>query len=922
MFINYLIKRKRNLLSFFFIFLFLSLNDSAFAQSNGTLKGVVKDAKTEETLPGANVILVGTHIGQTTKINGEFSLHVPAGKYQLQLSYVGYKTIKKEITIQSSEILSQDIFLQSDIVGANEVVVLGTRTSDRTVINSPVPVDIISAKEIEQSGFTQTSELLKTLIPSYNAPQASVTDGSDHVRPASLRGLGPDQVLVLVNGKRRYTSALVNVNGTIGRGSTGVDFNAIPPAAIERIEVLRDGASAQYGSDAIAGVINIILKDKTGFDASASFGEYVSTQKRGYAETEGNIEGENASTYSWDGNVENVKIKDGFSKAVHLGYGLNLFDQGSVYVSGEYRKHNPTNRSGIDPRQQYFTVNGQPDPREATFGRLNHRFGDADLEDIALFLNSSYQVNENAKVYLFGGYSKRDGSAGGFYRRANDDRNVRAIYPDGFLPYINTKIYDGSISTGLKGSLGAWVYDVSETFGGNSFNFYVNNSLNTSLGTASPTSFYAGTLKFYQSTNNADFVRQLEIGTAEPLNIAVGAEFRWERYQLLSGEPNSYIDGGVKILDGPNAGKSASVGAQVFPGFLPVNAQKQIRTNVGAYFDLENKITSVWTAGAATRFENYSDFGSTLTGKVTTRYEIIPEVAVRGAVSSGFRAPSLAQEYFSSISTTFISSVPYEVGTFPVNSAVAKTLGAKDLKAEKSINLSAGFTFSVSDLAVTIDAYQIAIKDRIVLTENFTGTKVTDFLTAHGINATGGRFFTNAVNTKTNGLDITAHYGLDIGEGTLKLTGAVNFNKTEITNKSQITTPVELQAVTSTPILARVEQGRIELGQPKSSWNLQGNYALHNWNFLLRAVRYGTITAYNSNPLQDQTYAALWTVDTEVSYQIIKGISVALGGNNLFDKYPDKVLKKNSNTGILDYSSSSPSGYNGRYIYSRLSISI
>ena len=219
MFINYLIKRKRNLLSLFFIFLFLSLNDSAFAQSNGTLKGVVKDAKTEETLPGANVILVGTHIGQTTKINGEFSLHVPAGKYQLQLSYVGYKTIKKEITIQSSEILSQDIFLQSDIVGANEVVVLGTRTSDRTVINSPVPVDIISAKEIEQSGFTQTSELLKTLIPSYNAPQASVTDGSDHVRPASLRGLGPDQVLVLVNGKRRYTSALVNVNGTIGRGS-------------------------------------------------------------------------------------------------------------------------------------------------------------------------------------------------------------------------------------------------------------------------------------------------------------------------------------------------------------------------------------------------------------------------------------------------------------------------------------------------------------------------------------------------------------------------------------------------------------------------------------------------------------------------------------------------------------------------------
>lgn len=919
---NKYFRRRRGLLGFFFTFLFLSLNMAVLAQVNGTLKGIVKDAKTNETLPGANVILVGTHIGQTTRINGEFSLPISAGRYQLQVSYVGYKTIKKEITIKAGETFSQDVFLQSDIVGTNEVVVVGTRTSDRTVINSPVPVDIISAKEIEQSGFTQTSELLKTFIPSYNAPQASVTDGSDHVRPASLRGLGPDQVLVLINGKRRYTSALVNVNGTIGRGSTGVDFNAIPPAAIERIEVLRDGASAQYGSDAIAGVINIILKNKEGFDASASFGEYVTTQKRGYGETEGNIEGENASTYPWDGNAQDVKIKDGFSKAVHLGYGLNIFDEGSVYVSGEYRKHNPTNRAGLDPRQQYLPVNGQPDPREATIGRLNHRFGDADLEDIDLFLNGSIPVNENVKFYLFGGYSKRDGSAGGFYRRSNDDRNVRTIYPDGFLPYINTKIYDGSFSTGLKGSLGKWIYDVSETFGGNSFNFYVNNSLNTSLGTASPTSFYAGTLKFYQSTSNVDFVRQVEIGTAEPLNIAFGAEFRWERYQLLPGEPNSYIDGGVKILDGPNAGKPASVGAQVFPGFLPVNSQKQVRTNVGAYVDLENKITPQWTVGAAGRFENYSDFGSTITGKLDTRYEITPEFALRGAVSNGFRAPSLAQEYFSSISTVFISGVPYEVGTFPVNSAVAKTLGAKGLKAEKSVNLSAGFTFSLSDLAVTLDGYQIAIKDRVVLTENFTGTAVTDFLKAHGINATGGRFFTNAVNTKTNGLDITAHYGLNIGESTLKLTAAVNFNKTEITNRDQIVTPVELQAITTTPILARVEQGRIELGQPKSSWNLQGNYSLSNWNFLLRAIRYGTITAYNSNPAQDQTYAALWTVDTEVSYAIIKGISVAVGANNLFDRYPDKVLKKNSNTGILDYSSSSPSGYNGRYIYSRLSISI
>jgi iron complex outermembrane receptor protein len=353
-----------------------------------------------------------------------------------------------------------------------------------------------------------------------------------------------------------------------------------------------------------------------------------------------------------------------------------------------------------------------------------------------------------------------------------------------------------------------------------------------------------------------------------------------------------------------------------------VNAQNQVRTNIGIYADLDNKITAPWTVGVATRFENYSDFGSTLNGKLDTRYELTPELAVRGAISNGFRAPSLAQEYFSSISTTFISGIPYEVGTFPVNSSVAKALGAKDLKAEKSINLSGGFTYSISQFSASVDGYQIGIKDRIVLTENFTGTAITNFLKAKGINATGGRFFTNGINTKTNGVDITAKYGFGLGDGTLRLTAALNLNKTTITNKSDIVTPPELQAVTTTPILGRVEQGRIESGQPTSSWNLQGNYSISNWSFLLRAIRYGEITVYNTIPAQDQTFRSLWTADAEVSYEIVKGISFAIGGNNIFDIYPDKVLKINSTNGILPYSSSSPSGYDGRYIYSRINISI
>lgn len=763
--------------------------------------------------------------------------------------------------------------------------------------------------------------MIKSLVPSYNAPQTSVVDGSDHVRPASLRGLNPDQVLVLVNGKRRYTSALVNVNGTIGRGSSGTDLNAIPPSAIERIEVLRDGASAQYGSDAIAGVINIILKDKKGLDISASYGENYTNFERGYAENEGNIPGENDATYSWDGSVEKVKITDGFSKSVYAGYGFGILG-GNIYLSSAYRKHNFTNRAGLDPRQQFFTINGQPDPREATFGRLNHRYGDADLEDIGGFLNGSIPLSESTQFYTFGGYSVRYGSAGGFYRRALDDRNVRAIYPDGFLPFINTKIYDGSIAAGVKGSLGEWAFDFAEVFGGNSFNFYVDNSVNVSFGSASPTYFYCGALKFYQSVSTLDLLKQFDIGTANPLNLALGAEFRWENYKEEPGEPASYLDGGVPILDGPNAGNPAPIGAQVFPGFTPTNNQNQNRTNVAAYIDLENQIVEQLILGVAGRFENYSDFGSTLTGKLSARYALTQQFALRGAISNGFRAPSLSQEYFSSIATTFISGVPYELGTFPVNSPVAQALGAKDLTAEKSVNTSFGFTFSLDNFSLTADAYIISIKDRIVLTENFTGTQITNFLQSKGINATGGRFFTNALNTRTKGIDITSKYGINLGSGVFRFLMALNFNQTDITNRDDIQTPPELRSLTTIPLIGRVEQGRFERGQPLSSWNFQITYNISGWNFLVRTERFGAVTSLNNNSVQDQIFSPVWYVDTEVAYIIFKNLTFAIGANNLFDQYPDKVLKINSFNGILDYTSMLPSGFNGRYIYSRLNYSL
>jgi len=907
------------IVSFIFFVFYLPVN----AQSK--IEGTVSDASTGDPLPGTNITIVGTQIGAATNNNGKYSFVIKPGKYKLKASFIGYKPSIFEINVKPGKTLVQDFKLKTDLLGTQAIVVLGTKTTDRTVVNSTVPIDVLTLQEIAQTGYTQTREMLKMLIPSYNATENTITDGSDEVRPATLRGLEPDQVLVLINGKRRYTSALVHVNGSIGRGSVGVDLNSIPSTAIERIEVLRDGASAQYGSDAIAGVINIILKEKTGLDVSASVGGFSTKEPRGYSKSEGNLRF-NSPTYTWDNGVKNVTINDGFARTFHLGYGFKLKNSGVIYLSTEYSKHNPTNRAGLDPRQQYFNLpNGNPDPREATFNRLNHHWGDAVSENTGIFLNSKIPLKNNWKFYTFGGYSYRTGSAGGFYRRSLDNRNVRAIYPDGFLPQIDTKIYDGQLVAGIKGPLGNWNLDFSQSYGGNKFQFGVINTLNASFGTKSKTSFDAGNLQFYQAVTNLDLVNQFDIGTSGPLTVAIGGEFRWENYKLVAGEPESYLDGGVPILDGPNKGKPAPIGSQVFPGFSPKNAQDESRTNEAVYIDLENNLTPVWTIGVAGRFENYSDFGSTGSGKLATRYQFTPGFAIRGAISNGFRAPALAQAFFSSIATNFIGGVPFEIGTFPVNTSVAKALGAKSLKAEKSVNASIGFTLSNDNFTLTVDGYNITITDRVVLTENFRGSGVQAFLAARGIQATGGRYFTNALNTRTKGIDITARYGVHLtNESSLKLTVALNYNNTDITNRNEISTPAEIKAITNIPTLGRVGQGRIERGQPNNSWNIMGNYNYKKWNFNIRVLKFGSFTVFQSDVTgnRDQTYSPVWTTDLEVSYKINRFISLAVGSNNVFDVYPDKTLKRNSFNGIFQYTGFSPSGFNGRYLYSRLNVSL
>lgn len=909
-------------MSLFALMCFVSV--PLFSAGNGTITGIVKDAKTNVPLPGANVVVLGTTYGAATASNGTYRIRVASGSYEIQVSLIGHNAVRQKVTVEEDQTVTKDFTLEDNLIGLGEVVVTGTRSADRTVIESPVPIDVIGASEIQTSGFTQTTQILKMLIPSYNAPQPSITDGTDHVRPATLRGLGPDQVLVLVNGKRRHTSALVHVNGSVGRGSTGVDINAIPVSSIERVEVLRDGAAAQYGSDAISGVINIILKQDVGFNAGINYGQYMSSTERGYGLSEGNRANEttNFASGTWDGQrydadgkKQTVSYSDGKSTVLHAGYGIP-FGDGSIYLSGEYTTHGATNRAGIDPRTQYSTsVSGNEnsfDPLGQGF-RVNHKYGDGEFTDASIFLNVTRPLEGGMSFYAFGGYSSRSGKSAGFYRRANDARNVSQFYPNGFLPHIETDIIDFSLSAGLKGSVGGWTYDISETYGTNSLKFNVTNSVNTSFWTKSPKEFDAGTLQFSQATTNIDFFRSVDMGWSYPLNIALGAEYRMENYKIVEGQFESYALG-------DSASKAA--GAQVFPGFAPSNKQDQTRSNIGLYVDLENKLTPVWMMSLAGRFESYSDFGSTVTGKLATRYDLGVGLAVRGAVSTGFRAPSLAQSYFSAISTNFIAGVPYEIGTFPVNTAVAKALGAKDLKAEQSTNISAGFTYNADNVSLTVDAYQIDIKDRIVFTENFIETTVRTYLQTLGINAAGGRYFTNAVSTSTRGLDITARYGFTLGEASsVRLIAAINLNKTEITNKDAIVTPAVLQAVSKTPLFGRIEQGRFEVGQPQNTYNVMANYTMNEFELMLRTVRFGEVTAYNDNTdlTRDQTYSAKWITDAELSYHFERSLTLAVGLNNIFDVYPDKQLKVNSTSGILQYSGLSPFGFNGRYVYSRIS---
>lgn len=805
-----------------------------------TVSGTVRDM-VGDPLAGASILEKGTYNGAVASGSGQFSLVVKDPQGTLVVSFIGFTSQEiplngrttVEIKLEEGNLLSQ-------------VQIVGSRSLNRSATDTPAPIDIINVREVTaKTGQLDLNQLLQYVAPSFNSNRQTGSDGADHVDPASLRGLGPDQTLVLINGKRRHQSSLVNLFGSRGRGNTGTDLNTIPAAAIERIEILRDGAAAQYGSDAIAGVINIVLKSSTGeLTANANVGAY-------------------QAQYRFDD-----KKLDGLNTNVNVNYGVKIAKEGFVNLTVDHNYRDHTNRANTNP------------------GDLARRqYGDPRMQNTSVYLNSRLPVSSKAYAYVFGGTNFRKGDAYAWTRFADDDRNVPAIYPDGFDPIISSTITDASVGVGIRGDWKGWDVDLSNTFGSNRFHYGVRNTLNSSMGPTSPTTFDAGGFQLQQNTANLGFSRLFK-NALQGVNVAFGAEYRNENYQIFAGEEQSW----------KSYQPGVPPGSQGFPGFQPSDEVNKGRSNVGVYLDTEADFTRALMVGAAVRFENYSDFGSTLNGKLSSRLKINNFLTLRGTASTGFRAPSLPQRYFNSTITNFVGGKPVEVLIARNEGAVTQALGIPALKQETSQNLSLGLTARpAGNLSVTVDAYLVKVKDRIVLTGQFSDDddKIGDEL--QRLNVGKAQFFTNAVNTTTQGIDIIIAHRANLGGGALNTTLAANFNKLTI---DEINTNAKLAGKEDIYFDLR-EQYFLRASAPPSKLNLTFDYTVNKFSALLRFVRFGEVKLadwnYDENNLD--IYEARTTTDLALSYQVARAVRITVGGSNILNVYPTQFAPSLTESG-------------------------
>lgn len=946
---------------FFFALLFLSA--AAIAQSY-EISGSVTDSDSNP-LPGVSVSIKGTARGTSTDFDGKFLVQVNKGE-TLVFTFVGFET--KEVLISDQTTLT---VMMKPGVELEEIVVIGTRNKSRTSVDTPVPVDVLDVRELTEAAPQVTvNQILNYAAPSFTSNSQTISDGTDHIDPASLRGLGPDQVLVLINGKRRHKTSLVNVNGTFGRGSVGTDMNSIPSHAIDRIEILRDGAAAQYGSDAIAGVINIVLKKNTdlevvlytganftkveddiaGISENITDGENLGLglnyglpigDKGGFINFTGSFDfrGRTNRMLEWEGSIFNA-YNSIERVAAASGYDTSLLLDDDIDDIFQFAGSAGINLIGNETKEELQAILGtdvtdaELSARGLERSDFNMNVGQSELRNAQFFTNLSIPVSEDTEIYAFGGLGFRDGNATGFYRLPNQNRTFTPAYSNGFLPQIHSSIIDKSIAVGIRGKLGEWDVDFSNTYGRNSFNFNIKNSSNASLVKSTPFEANAGGFAYAENTINFDMSRFFE-DIMSGLNIAFGAEYRLENYEIIAGSEVSYAQyntlGNVHDPTNPDSqvpvdffGSTRPGGIQVFPGFRPENELDEYRNSVAAYVDMEADVTDSFLLTGAIRYENYSDFGETINGKLSTRLKVGENFNLRAGLQTGFRAPSLHQMFFNSTSTLFVDGIPYEVGVFPNNSRIARILGIDQLKEETSTGGTLGFTATLpsANLKVTVDGYIINIDDRIIETGQFTDNDDPELAALFAqANAERVGFFANAVDTETKGIDIVVNHDGNISSDmSITNTFAFTFSDTEIKNIN-VPDAIASAGLTDT-YFDPTSRIYLESAVSRVKGNLSHNLRIgEKWNIFLRNAYFGEVTeATNNEPF---TYAGKIVTDLSFGYALGANTKLTVGANNLLDVYPDQAPEQFRSSGRFIYSRRSQQfGMSGRFLFARLNFTI
>ena len=833
------------------LFFFFLATMPGFAQTQ--VNGVVKNSE-GEALPGVNVLEKGTSNGTTTTVNGEYTITI--GKNAtLIFSHISFQT--KEILVSGQ--LKIDVILAESEFLLNEIIITGSRSKPKTILSSPVPIDNIHATDLINTGQPTIDKMLTYKVPSFNSTNQTISDATAHFDPADLRGLGPSRTLVLINGKRKNLSALLYINDTPGKGEVGVDMKSIPAAAIERIEVLRDGASALYGSDAIAGVINMVLKRNVEF-STLNITSGITTQNDGF-----NFGADFNSAF-------NVGNNGGF-----INFSLGVYTQNITDRAGD---------PGEDPLFGIAANDSMWGSWLASNPDLGMTIGQPEIHKGDVFVNAEFPYSNGAgELYTFGGVTVRKGKSFALYRAPYWIPDTFNLFHQpgteyqGFQPTFETDIIDENFTLGSKWKFGEYNVDLSGTFGSNGVNYTVNNSLNLALGASSPTSFDVGGYGFSIILADIDITRSFE-----KISLAVGTEVRQERFEARAGEEASYIDRGV----------------QSFPGLQPKNVVDEKRNSLGVYGDIEWEPTKGLLLGGAVRHENYSDFGDNTSWKVNTRYLFGNNSGtLRASYSTGFRAPSLHQIYLSNIQTLISGGTVSNQGTFNnVDPIIRNDLGVPQLTAETSKNYTAGITWRASsDLSFSLDYYNVKINDRVLFTGEIgyindsagSPNPVEEILDANS--TTSLKFFINAVNTITDGLDFIANYrNISFGQGNLDFTLAANFNKTKI--KGQVAAP-DILRTNGYDIFNRKEQSRITSARPNSKIILGADYSIGKFNITLNETWFGEVTWRHSDSAAfDQTFSGKVITDLILGFEFSARFSSRVSCNNLFNVYPDEIDSK------------------------------